>query len=201
MKDKSKVFETGASESEETRPEAQLLDELGLFGESRRRFLRQIAGTGLSLLVIRELISQNAFAVTPENLGTENIASLPIENGVKVTFELNGAVKELTVDSRMALLDALRERLGYDRHQERLRSRTVRRLHGDRERAPRAFLSDTTPQSCEGKRDNDHRRAGQGRPTSPHAGSVHQTRRVSMRLLHARADLFGSGAAAGCSKR
>ncbi len=139
MKDKSKVFETGASESEETRPEAQLLDELGLFGESRRRFLRQIAGTGLSLLVIRELISQNAFAVTPENLGTENIASLPIENGVKVTFELNGAVKELTLDSRMTLLDALRERLNLTGSKKRCRSRAMRGLHGDR-RWPKGFI-------------------------------------------------------------
>jgi xanthine dehydrogenase YagT iron-sulfur-binding subunit len=109
MKDKSNEIKTGASESEETKLETQLLDELGLLGESRRRFLRQMAGTGLSLLMIRELISQNAFTVSA---APENLSPLSLENGIKVAFEVNGAAKELMLDSRMTLLDALRERLG-----------------------------------------------------------------------------------------
>jgi xanthine dehydrogenase YagT iron-sulfur-binding subunit len=87
-----------------------LLDELGLFGESRRLFLRQMVGTGLSVFVIRELISQNAFAL---GTGPENTASLSpaLENPVKVTLEINGVERPLTLDSRMTLLDALREKL------------------------------------------------------------------------------------------
>ena len=36
---------------------------------------------------------------------------VPIEDGVKVVLKINGAEKSLNVDSRMTLLDALRERL------------------------------------------------------------------------------------------
>jgi xanthine dehydrogenase YagT iron-sulfur-binding subunit len=35
----------------------------------------------------------------------------PIENAVKISFKVNNAAKSLTVDSRMTLLDTLRERL------------------------------------------------------------------------------------------
>jgi xanthine dehydrogenase YagT iron-sulfur-binding subunit len=44
-----------------------------------------------------------------ESLGTPPDFSL--ENGLKVSFKVNGAQKTLEVDSRMTLLDALRERL------------------------------------------------------------------------------------------
>jgi xanthine dehydrogenase YagT iron-sulfur-binding subunit len=92
-----------------TSQEEKLLAELGLFGESRRRFLAQTAGTGLSLFIIRDLLVQDAFSM--EILETENALPLALENAVKVSFEVNGTTKELTLDSRMTLLDALRERL------------------------------------------------------------------------------------------
>jgi xanthine dehydrogenase YagT iron-sulfur-binding subunit len=113
MKDKPDSlngFETREDMARESKQETILLDKLGLLGESRRGFLKQIAGTGLSILMVQELISQNAFPVFAA--GQEKSTLLSLENIVKTSFEVNGAIKELTVDSRMTLLDALRERLG-----------------------------------------------------------------------------------------
>jgi xanthine dehydrogenase YagT iron-sulfur-binding subunit len=88
--------------------EEQLLDELGIFGESRRKFLGQATATGLSVLVLQLLAERNALAGTPE---TETSVALPIENAVQVSMKVNGAEKSLNIDSRMTLLDALREKM------------------------------------------------------------------------------------------
>lgn len=88
--------------------EEQLLDELGLFGESRRRFLGQFSAAGLSVLAIQILAEQNAFANVGES---ESVIAAQIKNAVKVAFQVNGTEKTLNVDSRMTLLDALRERM------------------------------------------------------------------------------------------
>ena len=93
-----------------TEDEERLLDELGIFGESRRRFLGQAAGVGLGAIVLEVLAEQKALAffddggaVTPEPF---------VENPVNVSFIVNGSKRSLELDSRMTLLDALRERLG-----------------------------------------------------------------------------------------
>ena len=88
--------------------EERLLDELGISGESRRRFLGQISAAGLSILALQGLGPQNAFAAGVE---IDSAVLAQIENAVKVAFKVNGAEKSLNVDSRMTLLDALRERL------------------------------------------------------------------------------------------
>jgi len=88
--------------------EERLLDELGVFGEARRRFLGQVSSAGLSVLALQTLAEQNAFAAVGE---MENAVLAQIENAVKVAFKVNGAEKSLNVDSRMTLLDALRERM------------------------------------------------------------------------------------------
>ncbi len=88
--------------------EERLLDELGIFGESRRRFLGQVSAAGVSVLAMQMLAEQNAFAAVGE---TESAIAGQIENAVKVAFKVNGADKSLNVDSRMTLLDALRERM------------------------------------------------------------------------------------------
>ena len=102
--------EIGANENADeqmTDDEARRLDELGLFGESRRQFLGQMSATGVGILAMQALAGQNAFAVS-EGL---TAAIQNIENAVKVVMKINGAEKSLNVDSRMTLLDALRERL------------------------------------------------------------------------------------------
>ncbi len=92
--------------------EEKLLDELGIHGESRRRFLGQVSAAGLSVLALQILAEQSAFAGTlSENGEISSRAAAAIENGVKVVMKINGDEKSLNVDSRMTLLDTLRERL------------------------------------------------------------------------------------------
>ncbi len=78
-------------------------------GESRRKFLKNISAASAAILATQMLAEQKLLAYTHvENAGG---ASSGIENGVKVVMKINGAEKSLNVDSRMTLLDALRERL------------------------------------------------------------------------------------------
>ena len=76
-------------------------------GEARRRFLKQMSAAGGAVLAAQMLGEQRIFAQS----SSEPATARTIENGVKVAFKVNGAEKSLNVDSRMTLLDALRERL------------------------------------------------------------------------------------------
>lgn len=89
--------------------EERLLDELGIFGESRRKFLGQISAAGLAALTFQVLAEQKMLAFAE----VESVQpALFLENAVSVALRVNGASKTLEVDSRMTLLDTLRERLG-----------------------------------------------------------------------------------------
>ena len=79
------------------------LDELGL---TRRTF---IAG-GLGVFALELLATEEALAALtfPEEAAAGAPAAV---NAVKVTFKVNGTARTLELDSRVALLDALRERL------------------------------------------------------------------------------------------
>ncbi len=84
--------------------------ELSDLGEARRKFLGQAAAMGLGAFALNLLAQEQAFAAietSPEAI----FAPQTIENGVKVALKINGAEKSINVDSRMTLLDALRERL------------------------------------------------------------------------------------------
>lgn len=86
------------------------LPELSELGEARRKFLGQAAAMGLGAFALDLLAREEAFAAldaSPEAMS----APQTIENGVKVAMKINGETKSLNVDSRMTLLDALRERL------------------------------------------------------------------------------------------
>ena len=94
-----------------TEDEEKLLNELGLYGESRRKFLGQVGAAGFGILALQVLANQETFAA--EGI-FEVVQPKPnsLENAVKVALKINGDKKSLEVDSRMTLLDALRERLG-----------------------------------------------------------------------------------------
>jgi xanthine dehydrogenase YagT iron-sulfur-binding subunit len=93
-----------------TLDENALLDEiLSELGESRRKFLGTSSAAVLSAVVLEFIAKRNALAGTTEQALTPN---LPAENAIKVAFRVNGLEKTVTVDSRVTLLDALRERLG-----------------------------------------------------------------------------------------
>ncbi len=97
-----------------TADEEALLEDLpGLseLGEARRKFLGQAAAMGIGSLAVNLLAHEQLFAGL--DLAEETVFT-PIaeENGVAVTLKINGAEKALTLDSRVTLLDALRDRLG-----------------------------------------------------------------------------------------
>jgi xanthine dehydrogenase YagT iron-sulfur-binding subunit len=86
-------------------------DEMGEIitsGMKRRHFLKLISFTGTGLLAAHLLgIEQLMARSTTSSL----LPPTGIENGVNVSFKVNGNMQKLLVDSRMTLLDTLRERL------------------------------------------------------------------------------------------
>ena len=103
-----------------TEDEKQLMAELmpvdecdvSNFAESRRKFLKMMTLAGGGILA-SGLFKENSFFAQSlvDSPGTD-AAAASLENGVKVTFKINGTAQSLEVDSRMMLLDTLRERLG-----------------------------------------------------------------------------------------
>ena len=86
------------------------LDELLIFGslETRRQFIRQVAGTSIAITVGLNLVSASAGAAAPSAAASPATAG---SDSVKVNFKINGKDYTLEVDPRTTLLDALRERL------------------------------------------------------------------------------------------
>ena len=91
--------------------EEKLLDDLGIFGEARRKFLGQAATLGIGAFALNLLAQEEIFART-EIAEDALFANVTEENAVAVKLKINGAEKSLSLDSRVTLLDALRERLG-----------------------------------------------------------------------------------------
>ena len=79
-------------------------------GQARRTFLGQTITGGVGLFALMLLEKEQALAgyVSPDALFAPAVAP---ENAIKVTLKVNGAAKTLDLDSRVVLLDALRERL------------------------------------------------------------------------------------------
>lgn len=100
--------------------EAALLAEmptLGDVGPTRRAFLGQTIAGGLGLFALDLMAFEKALAamgptpgaVTAGSAGGAGAAGT--ENLVKVAFKVNGVTRTLDLDSRVVLLDALREKL------------------------------------------------------------------------------------------
>ena len=105
--------EIGGEEALTADEEALLEDfpELGELGEARRRFLGQAAGLGLGAFAVQLLAQEQILAeIKPD--ANAIVAPPAEENAVSVSRKINGAQKSLTLDSRVTLLDALREKLG-----------------------------------------------------------------------------------------
>ena len=88
-------------------PDAGALDELLIFGApaSRRRFLKQIAGTGAALALGPTLLGIPALAADQPLKTNENIVA------ARVRLKINGKEYALDLDPRTTLLDLLREQL------------------------------------------------------------------------------------------
>lgn len=89
--------------------DSEELNELTGFNIQRRNFLKQTTLAGGALLAYQMLGGEDLFARSLDDLPPEVPSSM--ENVVNVTFKVNGTSKSLAVDSRMTLLDTLRERL------------------------------------------------------------------------------------------
>lgn len=80
-------------------------------GQTRREFLGQTIAGGLGIFALDLLAHEEALAAlapSPEAVFAQQQAA---EHLVKVTLNVNGAARALEIDSRVVLLDALRERL------------------------------------------------------------------------------------------
>jgi xanthine dehydrogenase YagT iron-sulfur-binding subunit len=97
-----------------TADEEALLKEmptLGDVGQARRMFLGQTLAGGMGLFALMLLEKEEALAALGTGPGAVFAAAPAVENPVRVALKVNGAARALEVDSRMVLLDALRERL------------------------------------------------------------------------------------------
>jgi xanthine dehydrogenase YagT iron-sulfur-binding subunit len=102
------------SEPELTEDEQALLDEmpaLNGLGLTRRTFLGQTIACSLGLFAVNLLAQEEALAALSLAPDAAAATAPAAENLVKVALKINGATKTLELDSRVVLLDALRERL------------------------------------------------------------------------------------------
>ncbi len=75
------------------------------FDESRRDFLKKVSTVSMATAAFTFFDGSEVFAEVPEY-----VSNVPAD-AMSVKLNINGAVKELPIDSRTTLLDALRERL------------------------------------------------------------------------------------------
>jgi len=102
-----------SSPAELTADERALLDDMPALedvGASRRAFLGQTVAGGLGLFALDLLALESRLAAMPAAPGAV-FAPETAANVVRVAFGVNGTTRTLDLDSRVTLLDALRERL------------------------------------------------------------------------------------------
>jgi len=80
-------------------------------GQTRRTFMGQTLAGGLGAFALMLLEKERALAALATAPDAVFAPAAALENPVRVALKVNGAAKTLEVDSRMVLLDALRERL------------------------------------------------------------------------------------------
>ena len=99
--------------AELTADEAALLREMPALngvGQARRTFMMQTGGGGIGLFAANLLATESALAQMAPVPGAA-LAPAVAQNIVTVSFQVNGVPQTLELDSRVVLLDALRERL------------------------------------------------------------------------------------------
>src|SRR5918997_2772193 len=80
-------------------------------GQARRTFLGRTLAGSLGAFALMLLEQERALAALATSPGAVFAPAPPLENALRVALKVNGAARSLEVDSRMVLLDALRERL------------------------------------------------------------------------------------------
>jgi xanthine dehydrogenase YagT iron-sulfur-binding subunit len=102
------------SEPELTADEEALLREMPTLtdvGQARRTFLGQTIAGSLGAFALMLIEKESALAALGASPDAVFAAAPAMENPIRVVLKVNGATKTLELDSRMVLLDALRERL------------------------------------------------------------------------------------------
>ena len=107
-----KDFSSTESDEQLSADEETLLDQLGITGAARRKFLGQSMAALLGTFAFHLLAKEEAFATLAAEPDAVFAQAPAVENAVNVLLKINGSTQRLEVDSRTALLDALRERLG-----------------------------------------------------------------------------------------
>jgi xanthine dehydrogenase YagT iron-sulfur-binding subunit len=85
--------------------------DMTIFGVSRRQFLKQLAVITGGFAAVQYFGSDDIFAAPSNDLNASAVPFSNIENGVNASFSVNGSPVSIEVDSRMTLLDSLREKL------------------------------------------------------------------------------------------
>ena len=107
-------FEDDTSAPELTDDERALLEEMPALsgvGQTRRLFLGQTVAGGLGLFALDLIAQQEALAALAPSPDAVLAADAAVQNLVKVALKINGTTRTLDLDSRVVLLDALREKL------------------------------------------------------------------------------------------
>jgi xanthine dehydrogenase YagT iron-sulfur-binding subunit len=102
------------AEPELTADEQALVNEMPArtdVGQTRRVFLEQTITGGLGLFTLTLLEHEKAFAAMTASPDAVFAAASAANDPVKVVLKVNGVRRTLELDSRVVLLDALRERL------------------------------------------------------------------------------------------
>ncbi|TDE10569.1 2Fe-2S iron-sulfur cluster-binding protein [Dyadobacter psychrotolerans] len=86
------------------------LEEILDTGVNRRHFLKLMSLAGGGMLAWQSAVAEQVLT-RPLSASPEGFTAANIENGVAISFKVNGVSKKLLIDSRMTLLDTLRERL------------------------------------------------------------------------------------------
>ena len=87
------------------------VDEILDTGVNRRHFLKLMTLAGGGVLAAQSAVAEQILARPLSETPTTELAPTSLDNPVTVQLRVNGTARKLTVDSRMTLLDTLRERL------------------------------------------------------------------------------------------
>ncbi|WP_080055005.1 2Fe-2S iron-sulfur cluster-binding protein [Spirosoma aerolatum] len=87
------------------------LNEILDTGVNRRHFLKLMTLAGGGILAAQSAVAEQLLTRPSNAPSPTELAPVSLDNAVNVSFKVNGTARKLTVDSRMTLLDALRERL------------------------------------------------------------------------------------------
>ena len=144
-------------------------------------------------LTRRDLLKVGAASVVATTVPLTAKGQAPASDApvsAKVSFEVNGKACALQLDTRTTLLDALREHLhltGTKKGCDHGQCGACTVIAGGR----RINSCLTLAVMHRGRPHHHDRRPGHAREPASDAGGVRQARRLSVRLLHARPDLFG----------